>query len=265
MAKELDYLVVLDGHTRNSSLGCIPGWMELMSLAQPLSERPHEDAARWTGTLVDLGYLRHQPRSAGDVRIEVPGTSWDQGQASRYHDYRLTSAGREEADRIRRRHRETETDAALGARLPALIQPWMDDSQRRAVTTPLAQLQAALDTRDDNAAIGAAKDLIESACRITLDRAGATAPSGTPLPSLFKLAVESAAQANAVSAMDLGRGLTAVVQRIAELRNAAGSGHGRASAPDIELRDARLAAASSTAVASYLLSGCRSTNGVGEG
>jgi len=254
MPNELDFLVVLDEHTRNSSLGCIPGWMELMSIARPLSERPHEEAARWTGTLVELGYLRHQPKSMGDKRAEIPGTSWDQGQVSRYSDYRVTAAGREEADRIRRREREIATDAALGSRLPTLFRPWMTESQRRAIAMPLAQLQAALDSQDDSGVIGAAKDLIESACRITLERAGRSTPSGASLPSLFKLAAESAAQAD-VSATDLGRALSATVQRIGELRNAAGSGHGRASAPDVARRDAQLAAATGTAVASYLLAG----------
>jgi len=230
--------------------------MDLLSIVQRhgLSDRAHEEAARWTGALVELGYLRHQPKSLGDSRPEIPGTSWDQGQVSRYHDYRLTSTGREEAERIRRRAREIGTDAALGSRLPALFRPWMTNSQTRAIAVPIAQLQAALDREDDNAAIGAAKDLIESACRVTLDHLARDAPSATSLPSLFKLAAESTAQAD-VSAIDVGRGLAATVQRIAELRNAAGAGHGRASAPDVAHRDARLAATASTAVASYLLAG----------
>lgn len=125
--------------------------MDLLSIVQRhgLSDRAHEEAARWTDALVELGYLRHQPKSLGDSRPEIPGTSWDQGQVSRYHDYRLTSTGREEAERIRRRAREIGTDAALGSRLPALCQPWMTDSQTRAIAVPLAQLVAALKDRDD--------------------------------------------------------------------------------------------------------------------
>lgn len=256
LANEFDLLVALDDHTRDSSSGCVSGWADLLSIVQRdgLSDRAHEEAARWTGTLVELGYLRHQPKSLGDSRPEIPGTSWDQGQVSRYHDYRLTASGREEADRIRRREREIGTDVALGSRLPALVRPWMTESQARAIAMPLAQLQAALDRQDDNAAIGAAKDLIESACLVTLEHAARNAPSAASLPSLFKLASESTTQAD-VSATDLGRGLAATVQRVAELRNAAGSGHGRASAPDVAHRDARLAATASTAVASYLLAG----------
>lgn len=249
---ELDFLVVLDEHTRDSSLGCVPGWMELMSLARPLSERPHEEAARWTGTLVDLGYIRHQPKSMGDRRPEIPGTSWDQGEVSRYHDYRVTAAGREEAERIRRREREMATDAALGSRSAMLFRPWMTEAQRRAIAVPLAHLQSALDSQDNGGAIGAAKDLIESACRIAMEQGGQSTPSGMSLPSLFKLAAESGAPSD-VSATGVGRGLVSTVQRLAELRNVAGSGHGRASTPGVAWRDAQLAAATSTAVASYVL------------
>jgi hypothetical protein len=53
---------------------------------------------------------------------------------------------------------------------------------------------------------------------------------------------------------DVSRSLAATGQRLAEVRNTAGSVHGRAAQPDVSTRDARVAASSAYGTALLLLS-----------
>lgn len=102
----------------------------------------------------------------------------------------------------------------------------MTEPQRQAISLPVAHLRLAL----GNEQYGAAKDLAEAACRVCIDQAGASVAPSTPLPALFKETLR--ASGLDASRGDLGRSLAATVQRLAELRNAAGVGHGRAAQPD---------------------------------
>ena len=73
------------------------------------------------------------------LRCSIAGTG-GANEFQRYHDYHVTAAGRVEANRLRRRQREEETDAALDLRFPILIRAWMNEGQRRTISTPLTQL-----------------------------------------------------------------------------------------------------------------------------
>ena len=95
------------------------------------------------------------------------------------------------------------------------------------------------------AAVGAAKDLAEAACKVMVDRAGEKPASS--LPALFKQALDIGGRDDAAG--DVGRSLAGTVQRLAELRNAAGSGHGRAEQPTVTARDARLAGTAACGIA----------------
>jgi Abortive infection C-terminus len=152
---------------------------------------------------------------------------------------------------MRRLQREAATNAVLGARFPTLVRPWMTDGQRQAITEPLLRLQNAVDSKQNPSAIGEAKELVEAACKITIKRAGQTASSGAALPALFKQA-HTATGADAPGS-PLGNGLAPTVQRLAELRKAVGTGHGRASSSDVPARDARIAASAAVAVSEFLL------------
>jgi hypothetical protein len=88
---------------------------------------------------------------------------------------------------------------------------------------------------------------------VIVRRAGVEAGDNPPLPTLFKRAHECVAGEDG-AAGDLGRSLAATAQRLAELRNSAGAGHGRAAAPQIGAREARLAAVAATGLGAYLLS-----------
>ncbi len=254
MANHLDHLLAIDRFTRESPLGCVSSGYEMHAIAQraQLVAANDKSAARWTGELVELGYLIHGPKSFGDSRPTPPGRMWGDSQLQMFNDYRVTADGRNEADRMRRLTREQRTDEALGNGMPSLVRPWMDGPQQRAIATAVGALRAALDGGQHSAAIGAAKDLAEAACKVVIEGSGQTAPQRQSLPALFKQA-RTAGSADGNGGDNLGRSLAATVQRLAELRNAAGAGHGHASLPKLSEREALLAASAATAIADYLL------------
>ena len=107
MANYLDFLVVLDDHLAASSLGFVIYGHEMHAIAQTagLAVPGDESAARWTGELVQLGYVVHGPLGLGDGR-PLPQGAYTNYDLSRVSDYRITAAGRTEADRVRRQRRE---------------------------------------------------------------------------------------------------------------------------------------------------------------
>jgi hypothetical protein len=253
MATYRDFLVALDDFLdQPGSFGYVPQGYEMYGIAERagLTTREDRSAFRWTGELVHLGYVVHGNPGAGDPRPVPPGTFWTEHELQRIGDYRVTARGREEADRIRRQRREAMTDAAMGVTLPQFLRPRMTDTQRRAVVEPLANLRAALDADRRSAAIGAAKDLAEAACKVAIERTGGQVPSGASLTALFKQAAAGGVD-NGES--DVGLRLSAVVHQLGELRNIAGAGHGRAAQPDISERGARLAATAACGIALFLL------------
>ena len=254
----LDFLEVLDHHTRDSPSGEVGTAFELHQLVSNagLAASGQTPAAWWTGQLVALGYVRARTHM-GSTREVPPAVSWTDRELDSFTGFQVTPSGREEADRIRRLRREALTDAALGRSLPVLEHAWLNDTQRTALAQPLNDLQAALDDHRHGAAVGAAKDLAESACKVVLAHAGATPSPGSSLPALFKHAHAVAASPAAGPDSDLGRSLAATVQRLAELRNRAGAGHGRDAPGDLDAAHARLAATAAGAVADFILSSVR--------
>jgi hypothetical protein len=255
MPNHLDFLRALDDHIRGSSLGMVMQGSELHTIAQHAGLIPWGDqtAARWTGQLVALGYVTWHLQSGSDRRPIPVGTLWTPEDIQRFGDYMVTASGHAEADRIRRQEREAATDAALGAVLPQLLRPWMDGHQQRVIAEPLRSLRAALDSEQHPTAVGAAKDLVEATCKMLLLRANEQPAAGAALPTLLKAALEATATEHSEPSGDLARSLTATVQRLAELRNAAGAGHGHAAAPLLHARDARLAASAATAIVAFLV------------
>lgn len=254
VANYLDHLLAIDEYVRTSPAGCVTSGFEMHNIARAagLATDGNPIAANWTGQLIELEYLVHGPKSLGDPRPLLPGRMWSDADLQRFNDYRVTSKGREEADRVRRQRRERRTDAALGLAPPGLTPAWMRVDQRRAVAAPLKSLRAALDSNDNAAAIGAAKDLVEAACKIRIENCGGTFSRTDSLPTLCKAACQT--NGSQGSGAELARSLTATVQRLAELRNIAGAGHGRSSVPKLGSSEAYLAAAAATAIANFLLS-----------
>jgi hypothetical protein len=152
---------------------------------------------------------------------------------------------------MHRRRREALVDSAIGVALPRLLRPWMTEAQRRAISEPLANLRLALDADRRSAVIGASKDLLEAACKVAVEHEGQPVPTGESLSTLFKLATGT--RGTDKLERDVGHRLAAVVAQLAELRNVAGAGHGRALQPDLSERGARLAATAASGIAMLLL------------
>ncbi|WP_139053234.1 abortive infection family protein [Rhodococcus globerulus] len=102
---------------------------------------------------------------------------------------------------------------------------------------------------DPQAAIGSCKELVESVMAQILDARGEAVGSSDTLPKMFKnvirsLGLETGAVADdpraSAAVAAVVRGLTATVQSVGELRNSAGTGHGRASTPAVTQLHARL-------------------------
>lgn len=114
---------------------------------------------------------------------------------------------------------------------------------------------------DPEAAIGSSKELVESVLKQILDARGVAYPARDDLPALFKAvgraldlrrgAVDDDAKASE-AVVALLRGLTATVQSLAELRNRAGTGHGRSTGAVVDKRHARLALNAAVAVTEFL-------------
>lgn len=115
---------------------------------------------------------------------------------------------------------------------------------------------------DPAAAIASSKEMVESACKIILDDYAIKYQSRDDLLDLYKKAA-AALKLNAESVPDSAKGsqaaqgtlraLVTAVQRLAELRNELGLGHGRNRPSQALTRHARLAFNTASAVAEFLL------------
>lgn len=125
----------------------------------------------------------------------------------------------------------------------------------------LRRIEAGL-VADPAAAIASSKEMVESVCKIILDDYEVSYRNRDDLPTLYKKAA-TALKLNAESVPDNKKGseaaqgvlrsLVTAVQRLAELRNELGLGHGRTRASQALTRHARLAFNSGSAVAEFLL------------
>ena len=112
------------------------------------------------------------------------------------------------------------------------------------------------------AAVGSAKELVESTFKIVLDDYGVTYDRSTDLPELYKLvalelriareSVPDSAKGSRASHKILSN-LTTTVQNLAELRNELGLGHSRTPTSKALTRHARLAGDSAQTIANFVL------------
>ena len=115
---------------------------------------------------------------------------------------------------------------------------------------------------DPPAAIASSKELVESVCKIILDDYGTSYGRNLDLLDLYKetakaLRLNAEAVPDSVKGSQAAQGalraLVTTVQRLAELRNELGLGHGRNRSSQALTRHARLAFNTSSAVAEFLL------------
>ncbi len=176
MAQNLDFLIALDEQIRENNLGYVGDASGLQRVAHETGLAAPNDpwsAARWTGELVELGYIKHSKAGLGDTR-PVPERWYTDSDLYRFSDYRLTDAGHQAVARERLRRRQDMADAVIGAAFPGLLLDRVDEARKRAVAEPLRRLRAALDNEHWFDAVGVSKDLVESACKVTIELAGAT-------------------------------------------------------------------------------------------
>ncbi len=127
---------------------------------------------------------------------------------------------------------------------------------------------------DPPAAISAAKELVESTCKIILERTGTPYSNADDLPALYKKVAE-VLRLNAEAVPDSAPGsksaqrtlrtLATTVQSLAELRNALGLGHGRATPSPALERHARLSFNACVTVVEFLLDTWHARTGSGSG
>ncbi|MEU7615894.1 abortive infection family protein [Micromonospora rifamycinica] len=131
----------------------------------------------------------------------------------------------------------------------------------RVLHEHLSRIREAVE-RDPAAAIASCKELVESLCKIILDKSGAPAPPGDDLPGLYRrvadllhLKAESVPNSakGSQTAQRILRTLVTTVQSLAELRNELGLGHGRLAPSPALSRHARLSLNSTVAVTEFLL------------
>jgi hypothetical protein len=134
-------------------------------------------------------------------------------------------------------------------------------SEPRVLLEHLGRIDESIGS-DPAAAIGSAKELVESVFKFVLDDYGAAYPRNASLTELYKLvagelrlsreAVPASAKGSAAAHKVL-QNLATAVQGLAELRNELGLGHGRTTRSAALARHARLAANAARAVAEFLL------------
>lgn len=150
-----------------------------------------------------------------------------------------------------------------GAREPVVVEPTthekvadpaLFDEHMRRIRTGLHG--------DPPSAIGSAKELVETTCRVILEAEGVAAGSADDLMTLYK-SVAKELNLNAESVPDHAKGsraaqgalrnLAATVQNLAEMRNALGTGHGRGKRSKALERHARLAVGAAETLCRFLM------------
>lgn len=142
--------------------------------------------------------------------------------------------------------------------------PQVTDEALRSVANPAAIHDHLIRIRnlvesDPRAAVGNAKDLLESTAKLVLRELGETYGPNPKLPALIDDA-QAALRTHAKEFKDsaairsLLGGLATTAKGVAELRNEAGTGHGRESVPEwVEPRHARLAVGATTVWVQFVL------------
>ncbi|MFE7067181.1 abortive infection family protein [Microbacterium sp. NPDC057658] len=136
----------------------------------------------------------------------------------------------------------------------------LDTTNSTVLHTQLRRLKRDIDT-DPSAAIAHCKELIESQCKIVLTALGQSYGGGDELPKLYRSAsVALGIHADSVpgnaraseAVKGVMRSLSAVVQSVAEARNAMGTGHGGESESPATRAHARLIFNATVAITEFI-------------
>jgi hypothetical protein len=249
----LDLIDTLDSDPeRRWSLNC-GGDLHLAAVEVGLIDRDGRGlTANYVGQLVRDGLvICDSERRVGDE----PAT-WDNTELQNHFGYRPTRQGRELAVARRAERRAQRRHEVLDGRLDLYDYPWLTAQARQALGAQMVVLEDALDREFPAPTIGAAKNLVEAAAKVALERAGRPVNDHADLVPLIKQALEAVGPPVAAGprgTRSLVRSLAAVVQTLGEIRNEAGDGHGKSTPSTATVHDAHLAAAAAAAIARWLL------------
>lgn len=115
----------------------------------------------------------------------------------------------------------------------------LDETAWQAIDQCQQRMETALASGDQSLVIGAAKDLVEATARVVLGERGDTVASGEKLPTILNRAHNALDRQPGVglaadtTIRNIAQGAKSIAAQLPELRNRYGTGHGRASAPEI--------------------------------
>jgi hypothetical protein len=134
----------------------------------------------------------------------------------------------------------------------------LDQEMASALRLACQRVERALEARDVEATVGAAKDLVESAAKVVIDSLGGTYGSTTDLNQLASKALDAVAlhprgMQDRPALRRVSQAFVSAVTGVTELRNTDGTGHGRARSSDLEWRHAALVRDAAQAWTSWVL------------
>jgi hypothetical protein len=250
-----DLCELLDRLARSSErrYGLDGGWTlyEAVRDAGLVGDGQVDLVAYLVGELVTDGRLAFRGRLGGGQPTPPTGAPWASRDLQNHTGYYLTGDGRRDAQTTRQMRRDREVSDALAGQLPSEELAALGPTGVAAVRHNAAEMEAALLDGRWAAAVGAAKDLVESAAHSVLAARGEPADTNTKLMQLVRAAFDAAD--DRAPGWSLARASVSLAQGLTELRNDEGAGHGRATAPEVGAAEAEFAAVTATALARLLV------------
>lgn len=128
------------------------------------------------------------------------------------------------------------------------IPPELDEEHRAAISAHAERLDAAWKREDLSDAVGCAKELAESVARVVLDVRGEVQSDRSDFTSIITAAHRAVERqpGEGLAGSDeavkkIAQSAKGLVTELAQLRNAVGTGHGRAKLPPVVEEQARIA------------------------
>ena len=209
----------------------------------------------WFGKLLNDGRAGFRSRHLGAHPVP-PGVSWGSRELNDHSGFFLTSSGREDARETRRLPEEAAAQELIADVIASDPARSLPSSARDALEQHFESVRAALLRGEYAATIGAAKEFVESASKAALLMAGEPIDDKATLRQLYRRAIDASRTSSIPpSAADAAAAMSTTVARLAQLRNAEGSGHGRIAPSNADRADAHAAVRLAVAAAAYLFEG----------
>ena len=136
----------------------------------------------------------------------------------------------------------------------------LDDEHRAAILAHAERLDAARDSEDLSGVVGCAKELAESIARVVLDLRGQVLSDSSDYTSIITAAHKAVGRqpgeglaGSDESVRKMAQSAKGLVTELAQLRNAVGTGHGRARLPLVVEEQARVATDATIVWARWML------------